>query len=307
MKGFKYISWLLVMGFLVGCGSQAPKPNLAKPKPDDYYDQKNREDENRRSSLDRARKRYTGPKCEGDSQCEEYCKDIYNRRSVREDCLELARAQVDKLWEIYEIFENPKNDDLEIIDPDDFKVFVEIDLRPLDVLIGKFSGSEAKRVLAWIAEESDISEVFQDEDDEYRLLEELLREIDTDQKQALSKNLSGGDSFIEIALADEGSALDWIHNFISEECDSSSKEEVCILQDWYCHLELKDDQWDNLVGYENFALIIDDILEDYQVDGATTSDPDPDWWKLDEEIEARDLDVTGGDNELEDLCDKNNY
>ena len=28
MKGFKYISWLLMVGFLIGCGSQ-PKPNLA--------------------------------------------------------------------------------------------------------------------------------------------------------------------------------------------------------------------------------------------------------------------------------------
>ena len=254
--------------------------------------------------MDQARKRYTGPKCEGDSKCEDYCKDIYNRRSVREDCLELARAQVDKLWDIYEIFENPKDDDLVSIDPDDFKVFVEIDLRPLDVLIGKFSSSESKRVLAWIAEESDITEVFQDEDDEYRLLEELLREINTNKKQALSKNLSGGDSFIEIAISENEVALEWVHNFFNEECESRSDDEVCIFQDWYCQLDLKDDQWDELVGSDDFAQIIDDILEDFQVDGATTSDPDPEWWDLDEEIEARDLDITGEDNELEELCDK---
>ena len=191
-------------------------------RPDSEYDGKNKEDEDRRSVLDGSRKRYTGPKCEGDSKCEEYCKDIYNRRSVREDCLELARAQVEKLWDIYEIFENPKEDDLRSIDAEDFDTFVEIDLRPVDTLIGKFSSSEAKRVLAWIGEESDIAEVFQDEDDDFRLLKELLKGVNTDEQEALSKNIDGGDSFIEIALAGEGSALDWIHSFISEECDDDN-------------------------------------------------------------------------------------
>ena len=289
MKQLKYFSVLILMGFLMGCGSQGPTKTTPTPRPDSEYDGKNKADEDRRSVLDGSRKRYTGPKCEGDSKCEEYCKDIYNRRSVREDCLELARTQVDKLWDIYEIFENPKADDLKSIDAEDFDTFVEIDLRPVDTLIGKFSSSEAKRVLTWIGEESDIAEVFQDEDDDFQLLKALLKEVNTDDQEALSKNIDGGESFIEIALAGEGSALDWIHSFISEECDDDNDgEEKCILQDWYCDVGLNKDSWDDLLGYETFEEIVDEILEEYQ---AKTTSEQPSWWDLDEEVEARELET----------------
>ena len=296
MKQLKYFSVLILTGFLIDCGTPGGGTVPPPKRPDKYYDDKNKEDENRGSVLDRSRKRYSGPKCEGNSKCEEYCKDIYNRRSVREDCLELARDQVEKLWDIYEIFESPKEDELRSIDPDDFETFVEIDLRPLDTLIGKFNSSEAKRVLTWIGEESDIAEVFQDEDDDFELFKELLEGVNTNKKSALSKNIEGGDSFMEIALSNEGPALDWIHSFFSEECDSDSDEEVCILKEWYCEVDLNDDSWDELLGYEDFEQIIDDILEEYK---ATTTNQQPSWWDLDEELEARDLEV----DQLEDLCD----
>ena len=293
---------LILTSFLTACISGNPQGLLTPSRDDNYYDQRNSEDRDRSSALDRSRRRYSGSACENDRECEDMCKDIYNRRSVREDCLTLALEQVEKLWEIYEIFENPKEDDLENIDPDDFEIFVEIDLRPLDTLIGKFGTSDAKKVLTWMLEEPDIVEIFQDEDDDFDLLKELLKALNSTSgsqqyQQALAKNIDGGDSFIEIAASDEGAALDWIHGFFSEQCDSDSKgEEVCIFKDWYCAVSLNNDSWDSLVGYEDFAEIVDEILSEYTVDSP------PPWWT--EDTEARDLSTTGSDNQLEWLCNQ---
>ena len=306
MKGTKYIKYfslLLLAGLLMDCGSPTPTtPALSPPKGDDYYEERNRDDKDRGSVLDRAKKRYSGPKCEGDDDCEEYCKDIYNRRSVREDCLELAQAQVEKLWEIYEIFESPKEDDLEGIDPEDFEIFVEIDNRPLDTLINKLSSSETKRVLAWVAQDEGIAEIFQDEDDEYDLLKELLGSGDTEQQSTLKKNIEGGDSFMQIAINDNEIALDWIHSFFSEDCEGNH-EEVCILKRWYCEVIEDEDDWDRLIGYEDFEGIVNEVLENYTSNPTTdrtNSSGDLSWWE--DDTEADKLATRGSRHELEDLC-----
>ena len=300
LKGLKYVGFLALAGVLITqCTPPPPAPAPDPRKGDDYYDRKNRDDKDRNSVLDRSKKRYSGPKCEGDDDCEEICKDIYNRRSVREDCLELAAEQVEKLWEIYEAFENPGEDELASIDAVDFETFIEIDLRPVDTLIGKLSASEAKRVLAWIGEEPDIAKVFQDEDDDYRLLKELLRNINSDLKKALSKNIIGSDSFMEIAIDSNEDALNWIHSFFSEECSNDAAgEEVCIFNDWYCEVDLDEDEWDFLIGdEEGFEQVLNEILEDYTIPSGA-----PSWWaqaKADED-EAKDLTA----EQVEELCGK---
>ena len=295
---------MLMLTGLTSCIVSNPQGLLAPSRDDSQYDQSNREDRNRNSVLNRARERYSGSACERDRECEDLCKDIYNRRTVRKDCLALPVSQVEKLWEIYDIFRNPREDDLEIIDPEDFEIFVEIDLQPLDTLIRKFGTSEAKRVLAWIAEEPDIVEIFQDEDDDFDLLKELLKSLNSNAgaqqyQQALSKTIDR-ESFIEIAISDNGLALDWIHGFFSRQCDgdNSKREEICIFQDWYCETELNDDSWDSLKGYDDFSEIIDEILDEYTVTDADI----PNWWT--EETEARDLRTSSSDNQLKWLCDR---
>ena len=298
--------------FLSACFPPPPAPGgnvlTTPPRGDDYYDRKNRDDKDRGSVLDRSKKRYSGPKCEGDDDCEDICKDIYSRRSVRDDCLELAAEQVEKLWEIYEIFENPREDDLEDIDPEDLETFVEIDLRPLDTLIGKLTSSEAKRVLVWIAVEPDVTEVFKDEDDDYDLLKELLQALGGTQQQALGKSIEDGNNFVELISEEDFNeiALEWVHGFLYKECDNDSKgEEVCVLQDWYCEFDLSDDSWDALVGYEDFEDMVDEILDDYTTASATSEHHGLTWWVIDDDdIDANNLNIVGsGSNQLEELCD----
>ena len=259
-------------------------PKLPFPMADHFYEKRNRKGFDRQSVSERSRKRYGGPKCEWDEDCEDICKDIYNRRSVRDDCMELPVKQVEKLEEIYETFENPSDNDLASIDSVDFETFVEIDLRPLDTLIGKLSSSEAKRVLAWIADDPDIAEVFQEEDDEYDLLKKLLQNLNPDIKTALNQKIAvrefisatpeseklshAESSFMEIIIDNNETALDWVHNFFYEECAARNDEEVCIFNDWYCQVGLNDDYWDSLLDFEDVEQIVDDLLDDYDINSS---------------------------------------
>ena len=297
---------LLSLGsfFVTACITDWPQQGggLSLPSRDnDYYERSNRRDSNRRSALERSRSRYSGTSCERSRQCEDLCQDIYSRRSVKEDCLVLAEDQVEEIWEIYKILKNPKEDDLEDIDPEDFEIFVEIDLQPLDTLIGDFSNAETKKVLTWMIRDPDIIEIFQDEDDEYNLLEELLESLDGESgssqyQSALSKNIDGSDSFMDLAIDNDGPALDWIHSFFENQCSSSSSlEEICIFESWYCEVGLNKDRWKSLVDYEDFEEIINEILDSHR-----PASP-PDWWT--EEVDADDLTITSGTNRLRDLCD----
>ena len=78
---------------------------------DEDYDRRKREDENRGNILDRSRTRYTGRTCEDEDDnrhdCVEQCRDIYSRRSDREDCEELPIKQIEILEDLHELLEDP--------------------------------------------------------------------------------------------------------------------------------------------------------------------------------------------------------
>ena len=255
----------------------------------DSYSDRNRRDQDRDSVLARSRERYAGsPKCEESKACVNFC-NIYHR-SVREDCTNLHLAQVKKFRDIYKAFENFIEDSFNAINPVDFQVFVKLDIRPLEGLIRKFNAVQVQRVLAWIVDNESIAEVFLDEDDDFDLLKELLEKLHTDKKTALSKPLYAGDSLMELAIYNGGPAMDWIHGFFGEECDSNFGWELCILKNWYCQVKLNDDSWDELVEYGDFEDIVSYILLDYPV-----SSP-PAWWTEDTEA----LDLTVG--QLKSIC-----
>ena len=284
---------------LVGCLVPATGPGLGLSGSDDYYDRRNEENRRRNSILNRSRDRYSGEDCEDDDDCEDICRKIYRRPTVRDECLELPVDQVEQLEEIYEALEHPRSsNDLEDIDSDDFETFVSIDLKPLDTLIGRLKSTEGKKVLTWIAESSDIAEIFMDVDNEYDLLEKLLNSLDetTDQK-ALEETIDGGKSFMELAIADKGAALDWVHNFIVHKCDSEDHEEVCVFQTWYCETISSSDErsWRDLVGYENFQGVANEILSEYTISGGR-----PSWWT--DEVEEDGVDELRDAEKFSDLC-----
>lgn len=269
MKWLMYLKFLCLIGltgFLIYCGTQpAPDPEVRRSAPDrsnSYYDKANKR-EGRDSALNRAKKRYTGPKCEGDDDCEDICQKLY-RNKVRDECEELSIEQVEILKNIDEVFENPTERELEDIDSYDFETYVNIDLAPFDKRVSKFSSTESKRVLSWILENQDIGEIFRNADNDYDLLEEILKGLNSDIKLALTKSITGSDSFIELAITEGDENFKWIHDYFGEECSDNDDQEVCVLQEWYCEFNLSGDNWDNLLGNDEFEPVIKEILSEYE-------------------------------------------
>lgn len=311
MKWLMYLKFLCLAalaGFLIYCGTQPAPQNQGIGRSESDYDALNkRRAAERAEALKESGKNYTGPKCLGDDDCEDICRDIY-RHSVRDDCEDLAIEQVEILEKIDKIFENPKERDLKDIDAYDFETYVNIDLGPFDKRVGKFSLAEAKRVLAWIVENQDILETFKNVDDEYNLFEDMLNDLSSGSKTAaLRKSVSGSDSLIEIALDKEEDVLVWLHEYFAEDCSSGSEEEeVCIFQTWYCKLNLSKDGWDALVDYQSFEDdIANTILSRYKCGSCSNvTDAKPGgttipWWTDDVE-EVRQ--IPGNPNDLQDLC-----
>ena len=254
----------------ISCGTPPPQPDPGSQKDDDYYDDLNeRNKEERDKTLDKARKRYTGPKCETDDDCKKVCRSLY-RSSVRDDCLSLTIANVEILEDIHNMFKNPKEKDLDELDADDFDTYVSIDVKPFDKRVGDFSSTESKRVLAWLTEDDEARDHFRGADDEFDLFEDMLKKISNNNvMNALKRSVSGSHSLVDIATSEgnEG-VLAWLHEFFegstgTAKCGDKDDQEVCIIEQWYCKLSLSNDQWDDLSSFEPYENVVNEILSSY--------------------------------------------
>ena len=309
--GIAFGLFLLCAGL---CACPAAPPPAALPEPSDPRppSPKDRdEDRDRDNDRDRYRKKYSGPSCEedDDDDCIKICRDIYTSGKKREACAELTASQVEALDAIYDILKNPNNDKLAEIDPEDFREFVDLDTRPLEKSVKALSSAETKHVLTWIAETTAVAAVFENHDDDYKLLKELLKNLvssgDRQYQRALQKSIESGESFIELALVDGGSAMDWIHGFVEAECENKNYgEELCMFQDWYCRVNLNADDWSDFTGYNNFNSIMDAILQDYTTNPAsarTSSSGVAKFWT--EDLEAEDLEPGPPERHFDKMCD----
>ena len=249
----------------------------------EYYEMKvqDLEEKLRRLSQYDDKKKDSRGECEGDRDCEEICDDIFDRRRDREDCEELNIATVERFDEVYKLLEDPDEDDLSDINPEDLDALISISIEPLDDLVGGYSSREAKEVAAWIAENSDVAEVFESEDDDFELFEAIFGEIGGGRSNAfegLEKSITGRDSFVDILVQDNNiEAFEWVQNYFEDECSSKSQdEELCVLSRW-CHLDFDNDTEEELLDTEEFEDLLNDLIDqatEGDLEKYTTTDSD---------------------------------
>ena len=291
VKAFAFLAFLaFATVFLAGClvpqgGNQA---SLSQSREDNYYENRNRESRTREATIRRSKDRYSGPDCEEDKDCIAVCRKIY-RSSARDKCEELAAEQVENLWHIYRTLERPSASALDEIDAEDFKVFVDLDRRPLDKALGssKLRPSEGKRVIAWMMSSEDVAKVFKGADDDFDVLKDLLNSLgDSGEhryQNAMKKTVSDGKGIMELAIEEQGEVLEWLHEFIEDQVESDSDwdnhEELGVLGDWYCRILSKHDEdvWNGLVDYRGFQSVADVILDGYTTKGADRTTKFS-WW-----------------------------
>ena len=144
------------------------------------YEIKKTQDEDRDEVIKRTARTITGDKekCEDKAKshdCYEYCDDMFRANRDEDDCEELTVAQISAMWDLYELLEDP--DAEEDIDPESFDLYVNISIRSLDDLIGKYNSRDAKEFLIWLIENEEIAKIFKKEDDEHKSFEALLKKF----------------------------------------------------------------------------------------------------------------------------------
>ena len=241
------------------------------------YEARRAEDEDREAVLRRSKDRFkeSSTTCEDedrDHDCRDICKDIYKLRKDRSDCEELSIAQIERLEELHEWLEDPDEDDLEGIDFNDFDVYLNISIDPLDRLIPKYSKNEVRDFLIWIITNADFAEILEKEEDDYTTLGHLLKELnggssitDANMHEVFLAKLDGNEKLMEVLIqSGEDTTMDWFLDYINEkhdDCEDDTEDEDCFAV--YCKIGngISRDDRDDWLAFENFEKYIEDIIE----------------------------------------------
>ena len=202
--------------------------------------------------------------CEDDRSCERMCDDIYSSSRDRRDCQDMSIAIVERLKDVFDALEDGDFDELEGIDPDDLDLLVSVSVDPLEDVIRDYGRREARDMATWLAENPDIVNVFEKEEDDYGLFEDLFKEIDSDILKGFGReNIASGDSFIELAVdSNNDAALEWVHGYLEDKpCDNADERELCVLSK-YCELDLVGRAKGDLATTENFEDFLEDLIEE---------------------------------------------
>ena len=114
--------------------------------------------------------------CEENEKCKDTCKDSFNdglglHSDARDTCEHLERSVVERLFELIEKLSDPNKDKLSDIgnNDDDLELLCsavkELDHELLADRIDKYTSSDAKKVLGWVAENEKVIEIFKNAED----------------------------------------------------------------------------------------------------------------------------------------------
>ena len=280
MTYIRLIKGLAGLFFLFGCAqTTTPEPtgDPGRPRSNEHYDRRVENDPDRDDVIRNNKRRYRGDPCEDedrDHDCKEQCKEMYSGRRYRDECEEFSPAHVEALHEVWEILESPRGDDLEGINLDDLNTYLNVTIESFEKLVGKYSKSEAKSMLAWIVSEGDITEKIIKQEDEYSILKDLLKKIDANYtgddiyKPFVSTNIDDGNNLIELAIENSNEAVEWFHDYIQEDYDHCENQNdaddklKCFTV--FCKMgdKVKDDLIEEWLRIDVMDSYIDEVLED---------------------------------------------
>ena len=230
-----------------------------------------------------------GGSCKGDDDCEDYCDDLFGGRDYQE-CLGLTANEVEGMWNAFDddegILEDPDEDDLEEVHPDDIRNALEIDERIWDAFIDDYGTSEANDVLYWIATNECVYDSIEDsfdEDDMKGFMEDIMLQVDSGglipaALEPLGDEADDDETFLYLADQEGNSkAVELVHELLWEECvgdrsvtsarkslynaapENDDKSSACLLGEFYC----KQDSDGDYIFEDIFETVVDDELDNF--------------------------------------------
>lgn len=235
--------------------------------------------------------RYPGDKKCGwlQQSCREMCETIYKQEINQILCKQLPQTQVEKLREVDRHLSSFKKESLEAIHHLDFKLFATIDgPENLRYHIERFSFSEKRIFLAWMAMNVPVMRGVKHEDNNGDLLEKLLEGINverTSMGKDFATDIFDGKSFIELAITaiitrdPRESALKWMVSVLENRCyarddykNSHDDLILCVFKEGFCKMDLPEASWEAFLHTRHSLQQVGNILNNF-----TTETP-PDWW-----------------------------
>ena len=171
--------------------------------------------------------------CDGDDDCEDQCDDLFGGRDYQE-CLDLTVNEVQGMWNAFDeddgILEDPDEDDLEDVHPDDIRNALDIDENIWDDFIDDYRSDDANNVLYWIATDECVYEAIDDgfdEDDMQGFMSDIFKQTDSNLISAalepLGDDADDDETFLYLADAEgNDEAVDLVHELLWEECRSAT-------------------------------------------------------------------------------------
>ena len=277
MNVFKVVAGVLFFVFIVACSSGMER------KSDNYYKNRKNEDNNRTHILNLSKTKRPGNICESetrDHECREMCKKIYRRIGDKKDCEKLTAPQVEKLFELYELLEDPDEDDLNSIESLDFDVYLNVSIASLEDLIDdEWNSYSAREFLSWLAKNEDFIRIFENEDKDFTALTQLLRKLINFNYNEIYKpfieKIEDG-RLMEVAIKSKNEKLiKWFMDYIEDKNPSCKEETVsrdCF--EIYCKIgkKIDDDQMKNWLNYQEFSGYIEKIIEN-KINANNSDDP----------------------------------
>lgn len=219
--------------------------------------------------------------CYNFSTCRNVCNDIYTHPAERGRCLDRGVDEVEDIYSVAFRLSEPMTRDLRRIDEDNFSLFIELGTETFNRYIFNYTIPEAKRVLAWMAENRGIARViFSLGQEEYRnILLNLMHSMDpVVVEYALHGHLRRGRDFYQISNEQNNDyAVYMVHQVIAGDlCDVRHQygffslydfNETCILR-VYCH-----ERGGSYIHQDDFSFISHVIEYDDIFDYISEEDP----------------------------------
>ena len=266
-----------IVAFSIGACSPPNTQPEGNVRTEEEYEERKRRDEDRNDIIQRERSRYSGQTCEeldrGDDRrakddCEEKCEDMYITRGDRRDCEELEVSFIEDLFEVYESLEDAN--DLEDLNINLFEAYLNISISGLEKVINRYSSKESEDFLIWLVENTDALRIFEKEDRDYKALESLFEQFDSDyNKNTLYTTFTeklDGDELMQIAIYSGDSAIvEWFMDYINDKnpaCDDDPETIGCF--EIYCKIgaEIDRDARDDWLDFEKFEDYIEEIIDE---------------------------------------------
>jgi len=229
--------------------------------------------------------------CYNFSTCRNVCNRIYTHSAERGRCLDLSVEEVEDIYTVGFRLKNPVTRDLRRINEDNFSLFVAVGTETFNLYIYNYTIPQAKRVLAWLAEERGIARsIFSLGPEEYRnIFLNLMHSTNPIVSEyAFHTSLRRGRDFYQISNEQNNNyAVYMAHQVIANDlCDIRHQysffnlydfNETCILR-VYCHeaggVYIHRDDFSfisHVIEYDDIFDYISEEDPDYGLGIATTS------------------------------------